>query len=177
MRHKRSSEHVPEFLTLAEYREQQNFLQECTLQKRKRIQETESRSKYNSASPKVFEEAKAEARERMRSGDWTDTHALVFLALYCIWHEKQYAMATPEFDATRQRKHFILVASSLIKTQFNGNSNDYAEFMRWMIEQHTNKNKWKASKSIEQTRLNAYAFVRMSHVADFKFAYSAKVDG
>lgn len=178
MRHTRESEYTPEFSSLTAYREQQNFLKDCKkTAQRKRCPKWSSLSaeeqlncKLNSATSDVFAQSKLQAIEKMESGDWTDTHPIVFIAVFSIWHEREYGFIDSELEVVRQRKYFISVISNVIRVQFDNNTNDYAEFVRWTFERYAQKSKWMASKHLEIKRLNAYALTNLSAINDFKLA-------
>ena len=118
----------------------------------------------------VFDRARVEVEEMMRSGEWAGVGARHLVALYAVMHERVYGVEAIELGPT-ERYNASMMAAGLVKRAFAGSYVDAVAYMRWAWEREEGRLDWLRSKNRELgRRIGTKLMFGGSLVTDYRVA-------
>lgn len=124
-----------------------------------------ARSKTISAS--VFNRARLEAEEMVRTREWSGATARHLVALYDLMHEKVYGVEALELGPSERHKA-ALIAGNMIKRYFNGDVEACVEFLRWVWTREMGREKWRRENQQSGQRIGIRLMFSGSLVTDYR---------
>lgn len=140
-------------------------MQELYKQQEAKLARKKARSKTISAS--VFNRARLEAKEMMRTREWKDATARHLVALYDLMHEKVYGVEALELGPSERHKA-ALIAGNMIKRYFDGDVVACVEFLRWVWTREIAREKWRRDNRVSGQRIGIRLMFSGSLVTDYR---------
>jgi len=140
-------------------------MRELYAEQEAKLARKKARSKTISAS--VFNRARVEAEEMMRSRDWKNATARHLVALYDLMHEKVYGVEAIELGPSERHKA-ALMAGNAIKRFFNGDVEACVEFLRWVWTREMGREKWRRENGQSGQRIGIRLMFSGSLVTDYR---------